>query len=120
MSRPTLEQIEEQALALLDLIHYRHPDDEHDEPRLVTHVIRDLVEVLRAEGDLPVALSEGRGDESRVMPYAQIGYDSVTKIETFEPGELLEVFGMKDDEGSELTPAGLAFEGLQPVAVMYP
>lgn len=119
MSRPSLETIEEQALTLLDLIARRHPDDEGEpeHPRLITHVIYDLVEKLRAVGDVPVLL-DPMDENSFELSYAGARLDSTTKIEPF--GLSVETFGMKDDDGYELTPEGLPFEGRQPVVVMHP
>lgn len=116
-SRPSLEEIKEQLLTLLDLVHRRHPEPEPEYPKLVTHVLRDLVEVLHEAGDVPVLLGQV-GDHDYRGRYEGLCFDSVTKIETFSE-VTVETFGMEDDEGRELTPAGLAFEGRDAVVVMY-
>lgn len=117
LSTPSLEMIEEQALTLLDLIHRRHSGSEDEHPHLITHVMYDLVEALREAGDVPVLLGQV-GDHDYRGRYNGLCFDSVTKIETFSE-ITVETYGMEDDEGHELTPQGLAFEGLDAVVVMY-
>jgi hypothetical protein len=118
MSRPTLEQIIDQLDELLHMVDAYEGEEDDGGPRLVTHVLADLLGVLEDAGDVPVLIASGPGGKD-TRPYRTAEYDSTTKIEAFEPGGPVETFGMDDDDGDELTPAGLAFEGRQPVVVMW-